>query len=61
MSENVHIICAGIRPFGRTDSRSVREQGVHAVREARADVGQDWPEIDCTDGGGAAASIAGAS
>ncbi|MFN9632837.1 MAG: thiolase family protein, partial [Erythrobacteraceae bacterium] len=47
MSENVYIIGAGIHPFGRTDSRSGREQGVYAVREALGDAGLDWPDIEC--------------
>ena len=34
MSEDVYIIGAGIHPFGRTDGRTGREQGVYAVREA---------------------------
>ncbi len=58
MSEDVYIIGAGIHPFGRTDGRSGREQGVYAVREALADAGLDWADIDCAYGGSAAAGNA---
>ena len=58
MGENVYIIGAGIHPFGRTDGRSGREQGVYAVREALADAGLDWPDIECAYGGSAAAGNA---
>ena len=58
MSENVYIIGAGIHPFGRTDSRSGREQGVYAVREALSDAGLEWPDIECAYGGSAAAGNA---
>lgn len=58
MSENVYIIGAGIHPFGRTDGRSGREQGVYAVREALKDAGLEWPDIECAYGGSAAAGNA---
>lgn len=58
MGENVYIIGAGIHPFGRTDGRSGREQGVYAVREALKDAGLDWPDIECAYGGSAAAGNA---
>ena len=58
MSENVYIIGAGIHPFGRTDARSGREQGVFAVREAMADAGLEWSDIECAYGGSAAAGNA---
>ena len=58
MGENVYIIGAGIHPFGRTDGRSGREQGVYAVREALADAGLDWSDIECAYGGSAAAGNA---
>ncbi|MEP2735141.1 MAG: thiolase family protein [Erythrobacter sp.] len=58
MSEDVYIIGAGIHPFGRTDGRSGREQGVFAVREAMADAGLEWPDIECAYGGSAAAGNA---
>jgi FAD/FMN-containing dehydrogenase len=31
---NVHIVGAGIHPFGRTDDRSGLDQGVFAIRQA---------------------------
>ena len=58
MSENVYIIGAGIHPFGRTEGRSGREQGVYAVREAMADAGLEWTDIECAYGGSAAAGNA---
>jgi acetyl-CoA acetyltransferase len=58
MSENVYIIGAGIHPFGRTEGRSGREQGVHAVREALKDAGLEWPDIECAYGGSAAGGSA---
>ena len=58
MSEDVYIIGAGIHPFGRTDGRSGREQGVFAVREAMADAGLEWTDIECAYGGSAAAGNA---
>ncbi|QFT76250.1 thiolase family protein [Erythrobacter sp. THAF29] len=58
MSENVYIIGAGIHPFGRTEERSGREQGVYAVREALKDAGLEWPDIECAYGGSAAAGNA---
>lgn len=58
MSENVYIIGAGIHPFGRTEGRSGREQGVYAVREALADAGLEWKDIECAYGGSSAAGSA---
>ena len=58
MSENVYIIGAGIHPFGRTEGRSGREQGVYAVRQALKDAGLDWPDIETAYGGSAAAGSA---
>ena len=45
MSGDVCIVGVGIHPFGRTDGLSGLEQGVYAVREALADAGIDWPQI----------------
>ena len=45
MSGDVCIVGVGIHPFGRTDGLSGLEQGVFAVREALADAGIDWPQI----------------
>ena len=58
MSENVYIIGAGIHPFGRTEERSGREQGVYAVREALKDAGLVWADMECAYGGSAAAGNA---
>ncbi len=44
MSE-VCIIGVGIHRFGRTDGLSGLDQGVFAVREALADAGVGWPDI----------------
>lgn len=58
MNDDVYIIGAGIHPFGRTDGRSGRDQGVHAVREALADAGIAWRDIEFAYGGSAAAGSA---
>ena len=58
MSQDVYIIGAGIHPFGRTEGRSGREQGVYAVRQALEDAGLEWPDIGCAYGGSAAAGSA---
>jgi acetyl-CoA acetyltransferase len=58
MSDNVYIIGAGIHPFGRTEERSGREQGVYAVREALKDAGLEWADMECAYGGSAAAGSA---
>lgn len=58
MSENVYIVGAGIHPFGRTQERSGREQGVYAVRQALADAGLEWADMECAYGGSAAAGNA---
>jgi acetyl-CoA acetyltransferase len=55
---DVYIIGAGIHPFGRTEGRSGRDQGVFAVREAMADAGLDWGGVECAYGGSAAAGSA---
>jgi acetyl-CoA acetyltransferase len=55
---NVYIIGAGIHPFGRTEGRSGREQGVFAVRQALADAGLEWSDIDCAYGGSASSGSA---
>jgi len=58
MSENVYIIGAGIHPFGRTEERSGRDQGVYAVREALKDARLEWADMECAYGGSAAAGSA---
>lgn len=55
---NVYIIGAGIHPFGRTEGRSGRDQGVFAVRQAMEDAGIDWEDVGCAYGGSAAAGSA---
>ena len=58
MSDEVYIIGAGIHPFGRTEGRSGREQGVFAVREALSDAGIEWADVQFAYGGSAAAGPA---
>ncbi|MGH6697637.1 thiolase family protein [Sphingopyxis sp.] len=58
MNDDVYIIGAGIHPFGRTDGRSGRDQGVFAVREALADARLEWPDVEFAYGGSAAAGSA---
>lgn len=55
---SVYIIGAGIHPFGRTEGRSGRDQGVFAVRQAMEDAGIDWEDVECAYGGSAAAGSA---
>ncbi len=54
----VCIIGAGIHPFGRTDGVSGLQQGVFAVRQALADAGVEWPDMDIAYGGSSAAGNA---
>jgi acetyl-CoA acetyltransferase len=42
---DVCIVGIGIHPFGRTDGLSGIDQGVFAVREALADAGVEWADI----------------
>ena len=55
---DVCIIGIGIHPFGRTEGRSGRDQGVFAVRQALADTGLDWSDIQFAYGGSSAAGAA---
>lgn len=55
---DVHIVGAGIHPFGRHDNKSGLEQGVFAVREALADAGSDWEDMQFAFGGSSAAGNA---
>mgnify|MGYP001810355636 CR=1 FL=1 len=55
---SVMIIGAGIHPFGRHDHMSGLDQGVHAAREALADAGVVWDDIQFAFGGSAAAGNA---
>lgn len=54
----VHIVGSGIHPFGRHDGRSGLDQGVYAVREALADAGVQWPDMQFAFGGSSAAGNA---
>lgn len=54
----VYIIGAGIHPFGRTEERSGRDQGVFAVRQALKDAGIEWKDVQFASGGSIAAGNA---
>lgn len=47
---DVHIIGAGIHPFGRSDLSGV-DQGVYAIREALDDAGLSWQDMQFGFGG----------
>ena len=55
---DVHIVGAGIHPFGRHDDKSGLDQGVFAVQEALADAGLAWRDIQFAFGGSSAAGNA---
>lgn len=55
---DVHIVGAGIHPFGRHDDKSGLDQGVFAARAALADAGIDWTDIQFAFGGSSAAGNA---
>ncbi|HZZ37069.1 MAG TPA: thiolase family protein [Caulobacteraceae bacterium] len=55
---DVHIVGAGIHPFGRHDEKSGLDQGVFAAREALADAGLEWPQMQFGFGGSSAAGNA---
>jgi acetyl-CoA acetyltransferase len=55
MSGDVCIVGVGIHPFGRTDGVSGLDQGVFAVRQALADAGVEWKDIQFAYGGSDAA------
>jgi acetyl-CoA C-acetyltransferase len=48
---DVSIIGTGIHPFGRHEHKSGPELGEYAVREALANAGIAWKDIQCTFGG----------
>lgn len=52
---DVCIVGIGIHPFGRTDGVSGIEQGVFAVRQALADAGIAWKDVQFAYGGSDAA------
>jgi acetyl-CoA acetyltransferase len=55
---DVCIIGAGIHPFGRTDGVTGLQQGVFAARQALADSGADWTDVEIAYGGSSAAGNA---
>ncbi len=55
---DVCIVGIGIHPFGRTDGRSGRDQGVYAVRKALSDAGIEWPDVEFAFGGSSASGNA---
>jgi acetyl-CoA acetyltransferase len=55
---DVCIVGIGIHPFGRTDGLSGLDQGVFAVREALADAGVEWSDIQFAYGASEAAGNA---
>ena len=55
---DVHIVGAGIHPFGRHDDKSGLDQGVFAAREALADAGLPWTDMQFGFGGSSAAGNA---
>lgn len=55
---DVHIVGAGIHPFGRHDDKSGLDQGVFAVREALSDASIAWPDVQFAFGGSSAAGNA---
>jgi acetyl-CoA acetyltransferase len=55
---NVHIVGAGIHAFGRHDDKSGLDQGVFAAREALADAGLAWSDMQFGFGGSSAAGNA---
>ena len=57
----VHIVGAGIHPFGRHPEKTGLDQGVFAVREALADAGIVWEDIEFAFGGSSAAGAADAA
>jgi acetyl-CoA acetyltransferase len=54
----VHIVGAGIHPFGRTEGRSGLDQGQFAAEQALADAGVAWTQMQFAFGGSAAAGNA---
>ena len=55
---DVYIVGAGIHPFGRHVGKSGLDQGVFAARQALADAGADWRDIQFAFGGSDAAGNA---
>jgi acetyl-CoA acetyltransferase len=57
----VHIVGAGIHPFGRHPGMTGLDQGVYAVRQALEDAGLEWADMQFAFGGSAAAGNADAA
>ena len=55
---NVAIVGIGIHPFGRHPGVSGLAQGAYAVRQALADAGIGWADVQCAFGGSMAAGNA---
>jgi acetyl-CoA acetyltransferase len=55
---DVCIIGIGIHPFGRTEGRTGRDQGVFAVQQALADAGLEWADINIAYGGSSSSGAA---
>ncbi|QJB70156.1 thiolase family protein [Parasphingorhabdus halotolerans] len=55
---DVCIVGAGIHPFGRTEGRDGMAQGVFAVKQALADTGIKWEDVEFAFGGSAASGAA---
>ena len=55
---DVFIVGIGIHPFGRTDGLSGLQQGAYAARQALADAGLEWTDIQFGFGGSDAAGNA---
>ena len=55
---DVYVVGAGIHPFGRHAGKSGLDQGVFAARQALADAGIDWRDIQFAFGGSDAAGNA---
>jgi len=55
---DIHIVGAGIHPFGRHDDLTGLDQGVFAIRQALADAGIEWPDLQFGFGGSEAAGAA---
>jgi acetyl-CoA C-acetyltransferase len=51
MGVDVAIVGIGMHPFGRHDGVSGRQQGAYAAREALADAGIRWPDLQFAFGG----------
>ena len=55
---DVAIVGIGLHPFGRHEGVSGREQGAFAARQALADAGIGWPDVNFALGGSADAGNA---